>query len=86
MAAQNPVAAPFPRDNAVFLPAQYDADYNPSKTSFIVPRSEDIVVVGYIIQRNNWSLKLTEHSPEVKAMWARAKQFVGAHLMVIRTS
>ncbi|RYP71491.1 hypothetical protein DL771_004746 [Monosporascus sp. 5C6A] len=67
---------PFLEDNAVLLPAQYDIADNPSKTIFIVPRREDTLVVGSIIQRNNWDLSLTHQSPEVMAMWERAKEFI----------
>ncbi|KAF3935374.1 hypothetical protein ABW20_dc0100197 [Dactylellina cionopaga] len=73
----------FFNENAVLLPAQYDSNGEPSKTIFIVPRKEAIaanepgtLVVGSIIQRNNWKLdNLTVESPEVTAMWNRAKNF-----------
>lgn len=71
-------AVRFLRDNAVLLPAQYDHSNNPSKTIFIVPRNEKTIVVGSIIQRNNWDLGLTLQSPEVEDMWVRATKFVEA--------
>ncbi|PVH95034.1 FAD dependent oxidoreductase [Periconia macrospinosa] len=72
----------FLKDNAVLLPQQYDASNRPSKTVFIVPRNENTLVVGSIVQRNNWDLNLTHQSPEVEAMWARATDFI-THLDAI---
>ncbi|KAK0670476.1 FAD dependent oxidoreductase-domain-containing protein [Cercophora samala] len=66
----------FLRKNAILLPAQYDVNNHPSKTIFIVPRSDTTLVVGSIIQRNNWNLGLTLQSPEVEDMWKRAEKFV----------
>ncbi|KAL2262418.1 hypothetical protein VTK26DRAFT_1412 [Humicola hyalothermophila] len=71
-------ASAFLESNAVLLPAQYDQKKQPSKTVFIVPRNSETIVVGSIIQRNNWDLGLTTTSPEVEAMWERATKLVEA--------
>ncbi|KAK4181457.1 FAD dependent oxidoreductase [Triangularia setosa] len=60
----------FLTSNATLLPAQYNANYHtPSKTIFIVPRNETTLIVGSIIQRNNWDLSFTLKSPEVEDTW-----------------
>ncbi|KAK2761191.1 hypothetical protein FQN54_001712 [Arachnomyces sp. PD_36] len=67
----------FLKGNALLVPAQYDKRNQPSKTIFIVPRRDDTLIVGSIIQRNNWQLNnLTKNSPEVQMMWDRANSFV----------
>jgi D-amino-acid oxidase len=42
----------------------------------IVPRSENTLQVGSIVQENKWELDLTMESPEVKEMWDRAVRFL----------
>ncbi|CCX30628.1 nucleotide-binding domain-containing protein [Pyronema domesticum] len=42
----------------------------------IVPRSENTLQVGSIVQENEWELDLTMESPEVKEMWDRAVRFL----------
>ncbi|KAK4445389.1 hypothetical protein QBC34DRAFT_472711 [Podospora aff. communis PSN243] len=71
-------AEDFLKDNAVLLPAQYDSHNRPGKTVFIVPRNAETIIVGSIIQRNNWDLGLTLESPEVGDMWKRAYGLVQA--------
>ncbi|KNG89495.1 D-amino acid oxidase [Aspergillus nomiae NRRL 13137] len=66
----------YPVDHAFLLPAQINQDGSVSKTVFIVPRNDDTLVIGSITQRNNWQLNLSLDSPEVKAMWERATEFL----------
>lgn len=67
----------FLRNNAVLVPAQYDRRNQPSNPIFIVPRRDDTLIVGSILQRNNWQLtNLTQDSPEVEMMWERARRFM----------
>ncbi|KAB8272564.1 hypothetical protein BDV30DRAFT_227289 [Aspergillus minisclerotigenes] len=66
----------YPADHAFLLPAQMNHDGSVSKTAFIVPRSDDTLVVGSITQRNNWQLNLSPDSPDVKAMWERTTEFL----------
>ncbi|KAE8350254.1 FAD dependent oxidoreductase [Aspergillus coremiiformis] len=68
--------AGYPADAAFLLPAQVNPDGSVGKTVFIVPRNDDTLVVGSITQRNNWELNLSLDSPEVKAMWERATEFL----------
>ncbi|KAK6335907.1 hypothetical protein TWF730_003281 [Orbilia blumenaviensis] len=70
-------------NNAILIPAQYDATGQPTKTVFIVPREPatsektGILIVGSLIQRNNWGVSsLTVKSPELTVMWNRAKSFI----------
>lgn len=63
-------------NDAYLVPAQKGPDEKPTKTVFIVPRNDDILYVGSIIQPNNWTLNLTEESPEVQQMWDRAGDFM----------
>ncbi|KAE8418955.1 FAD dependent oxidoreductase-domain-containing protein [Aspergillus pseudocaelatus] len=63
-------------NDAYLVPAQKGPDNKPTKTVFIVPRNDDILYVGSIIQPNNWNLNLTEESPEVQQMWDRAGDFM----------
>ncbi|CAI7650284.1 unnamed protein product [Penicillium manginii] len=63
-------------NDAYLVPAQHDANNQPTKTVFIVPRNDDILYVGSIIQPNNWEPNLTEESPEVQQMWDRAGDFM----------
>ncbi|KAE8383419.1 FAD dependent oxidoreductase [Aspergillus bertholletiae] len=66
----------YPVDHAFLLPAQMNPGGSASKTVFIVPRNDDTLVIGSITQRNNWQLNLSLDSPEVKAMWERATEFL----------
>ncbi|CEN60222.1 hypothetical protein ASPCAL02663 [Aspergillus calidoustus] len=64
--------------NAWLVPTQYHTDGSPGKKIFIVPRNDETLIVGSIIQRNNWDLaSLAAESPEVKQMWQRAAKFLG---------
>ena len=63
-------------NDAYLVPAQKDANNFPTKTIFIVPRSDDVLYVGSIIQPNNYDKSLTPESPEVEAMWDRAGDFI----------
>ncbi|KAH6628818.1 FAD dependent oxidoreductase-domain-containing protein [Chaetomium tenue] len=63
-------------NDAYLVPAQKDANEFPTKTIFIVPRSDDVLYVGSIIQPNNRDKNLTPASPEVEAMWDRAGDFI----------
>ncbi|KAJ5362024.1 D-amino-acid oxidase [Penicillium brevicompactum] len=63
-------------NDAYLVPAQIGPGDLPSKTVFIVPRSDDILYVGSIIQPHNEQMNLTPDSPEVQQMWNRAGDFM----------
>jgi glycine/D-amino acid oxidase-like deaminating enzyme len=63
-------------NDAYLVPAQIGPDEQPSKTVFIVPRSDEILYVGSIIQPHNNNKNLTPESPEVLQMWDRAGDFM----------
>ena len=46
------------------------------ETVFLVPRSDDILIVGSLVQPNNNQLNLTAESPEIDRMWKRARKFL----------
>ncbi|OGM48161.1 D-amino acid oxidase [Aspergillus bombycis] len=63
-------------NDAYLVPAQMGPGDVPSKTVFIVPRNDDILYVGSIIQRHSNTMNLTPESPEVRQMWDRAGEFM----------
>ncbi|KAK4462227.1 FAD dependent oxidoreductase-domain-containing protein [Cladorrhinum samala] len=63
-------------NDAYLVPAQKFKSKIPTKTIFIVPRSDDVLYVGSIIQPGNNEKTLTQESPEVEAMWDRAGHFI----------
>ncbi|KAF5002472.1 hypothetical protein FDECE_10631 [Fusarium decemcellulare] len=63
-------------NDAFLVPAQKDKNKHPTKTVFIVPRNDDVLYVGSIIQPNNHDLNLSPDSPEVRVMWDRAVEFM----------
>ncbi|SPO02445.1 uncharacterized protein DNG_05118 [Cephalotrichum gorgonifer] len=63
-------------NDAYLVPAQRDALGHAIKTIFIVPRSDDVLYVGSIIQPNIYDKVLTPDSPEVQVMWNRAGEFM----------
>lgn len=62
-------------NDAFLVPAQRDLNSNPTKTVFIVPRSDDVLYVGSIIQPDATE-KLSQESIEVEVMWDRAGDFI----------
>ncbi|KAG6357982.1 hypothetical protein INS49_013865 [Diaporthe citri] len=62
-------------NDAFLVPAQRDLNGNPTKTVFIVPRSDDVLYVGSIIQPEATD-KLSQDSIEVEVMWDRAGDFI----------
>ncbi|KAK3810853.1 MAG: FAD dependent oxidoreductase [Benniella sp.] len=62
-------------NDAFLVPAQRIKGL-PTKTIFIVPRNDDVLYVGSIIQPNNDVLCLNSESPEVQQMWNRAGDFM----------
>lgn len=62
-------------NDAFLVPAQRDLNGNPTKTVFIVPRSDDVLYVGSIIQPEATE-KLSQDSIEVEVMWDRAGDFI----------
>ena len=65
-------------DEAYLVPSQIDPA-NPDdhiKTVFLVPRSDEILIAGSIVQPNVDQLNLTAESPEVDTMWKRARRFM----------
>ena len=66
-----------PVNEAFLVPAQKDPNnHEPTKVVFLVPRNDDILIVGSIIQTYNNQLDLTPDSPEVEIMWKRARTFL----------
>ncbi|KAG0045932.1 hypothetical protein BGZ89_005457 [Linnemannia elongata] len=63
-------------NDAYLVPAQRDNKGHSLKTIFIVPRNDDVLYVGSIIQPNIYDKVLTPDSPEVKIMWDRAGAFM----------
>lgn len=63
-------------NDAYLVPAQIGPGGLPSKTVFIIPRNDDILYVGSIIQPHNDNMNLTPESPEVQQMWDRAGEFM----------
>ncbi|KAJ1323275.1 D-amino-acid oxidase [Microdochium nivale] len=63
-------------NDAYLVPAQVDSNGHPTKTIFIVPRNDDVLYVGSIIQPNLYEKALTPDSPEVRIMWNRAGEFM----------
>ena len=63
-------------NDAYLVPAQHDRRGLPSKTIFIVPRNDEVLYVGSIIQPKNYNKNLTQESPEVQLMWDRAGDFI----------
>jgi D-amino-acid oxidase len=63
-------------NDAYLVPAQRDSNGHPTKTIFIVPRNDDVLYVGSIIQKYNYEKVLTPDSPEVRIMWNRAGDFM----------
>ncbi|KAL2278037.1 hypothetical protein FJTKL_14998 [Diaporthe vaccinii] len=55
-------------NDAFLVPAQRDLNGNPTKTVLIVPRSDDVLYVGSIIQPEATE-KLSQDSIEVEGMW-----------------
>lgn len=47
-----------------------------SEIVFIVPRNDNILLIGGIAQPNNWKLDLTLDSPEIQRMRSRAEAFL----------
>lgn len=66
-----------PINEAYLVPAQKDPiTKEPTSVVFLVPRDDDILIVGSIIQQYNNQLDLTPNSPEVEKMWKRARTFL----------
>ncbi|KAG0279745.1 hypothetical protein BGZ95_000344 [Linnemannia exigua] len=63
-------------NDSYLVPAQRNNKGHPTKTIFIVPRNDDVLYVGSIIQPNIYNKILTPDSPEVKLMWNRAGDFM----------
>ncbi|GIC84288.1 FAD-dependent oxidoreductase [Aspergillus udagawae] len=63
-------------NNAYLVPAQKDNNGVPAGVVFIVPRNDDILYIGSIIQPHNDQANLEPGSPEVRVMWDRAAEFM----------
>ena len=63
-------------NDSYLVPAQRNNNGHPTKTIFIVPRNDDVLYVGSIIQPNIYDKVLTPESPEVQLMWNRAGDFM----------
>ena len=71
-------------DEAYLMPTQTDPDTQQhSRTVFLVPRGDEILIIGSIVETNNKTLDLTKDSHEVETMRKRARTFLpslnGAH-------
>jgi hypothetical protein len=62
--------------SAILLPAQIDVTGGVSRVIFIVPRNDDTLIIGSIIQRQNWESNLTRDSPVVQLIWERCVKFL----------
>ena len=65
-------------NQAYLVPSQIDPqnEHDHVKTVFLVPRSDDILIVGSLVQPHNNQLNLTAESPEIDMMWKRARKFL----------
>ena len=65
-------------NEAYLVPAQVDptSSKDHTKTVFLVPRSDEILIVGSIVQPYNDQLNLTADAPDVEIMWKRARTFL----------
>lgn len=64
-------------NEAYLVPAQRnEEDSSPTQVVFLVPRNDDTLIVGSIIQPHNDQANLQENSPEVEIMFKRAKTFL----------
>ncbi|GFG18730.1 D-amino-acid oxidase 2 [Aspergillus udagawae] len=63
-------------NDAYLVPAQKDNNGVPTGVVFIVPRNDDILYVGSIIQPHNDQANVEPGSPEVCVMWDRAAEFM----------
>lgn len=61
---------------AYLVPAQKGENGQPTKVVFLVPRNDETLYVGSIVQPHNDQLVLTEESPEVEVMFERARHFL----------
>jgi len=64
----------FPKVDAA-LTIGADAARNSSEFIFLLPRNDNILLVGGIAQPDKWNLDLTQDSPEVKKMRERCEAF-----------
>ena len=62
--------------NATLVSTESRSDGNFRDMAFIVPRSDDILVLGSITQPNEWHLDLTLESPEIKEMRKRCEDLL----------
>lgn len=61
---------------AYLVPAQKGEDGQATKVVFLVPRNDECLIVGSIVQPRNNALGLGEGHPEVEIMWERARHFL----------
>lgn len=67
----------FPRiTNATIVSAESKPDGNFKDMAFIVPRNDNILLLGSITQPNQWNLNLTPESPEIKVMRKRCEDLL----------
>lgn len=65
-----------PLTQAYLVPAQKGFDGQPTKVVFLVPRNDETLIVGSIVQPRNEEMGLGESHPEVEIMWERARHFL----------
>jgi D-amino-acid oxidase len=65
-----------PLTQAYLVPAQKGEDGQPTKVVFLVPRNDETLYVGSIVQPHNDQMVLTEGHPEVEVMFDRARRFL----------
>ncbi|EEP77756.1 predicted protein [Uncinocarpus reesii 1704] len=67
----------FPRiTNAMLVSTESRADGNFRDMAFIVPRNNDILILGSITQPNQWRFDLTPESPDIKDMRKRCEDLL----------
>ncbi|SPO01618.1 uncharacterized protein DNG_04292 [Cephalotrichum gorgonifer] len=63
-------------NDAYLVPAQKDSLGHVIKSIVIIPRSDDVLYIGSLMQSGNYGNDLTPDSPEVQVMWNRAGEFM----------
>ncbi|KIY64814.1 FAD dependent oxidoreductase [Cylindrobasidium torrendii FP15055 ss-10] len=66
----------FPKVTQALAVTHDETHATPEDLVFIVPRNDDILILGGLVQPHEWNLDLTINSPEVVRMRARCNNFV----------
>jgi D-amino-acid oxidase len=68
--------AKFPRITQALCVSHDDSNPNDDGFVFILPRNDNVLLLGGIAQENKWELDLTLDSPEMKRIRARCNAFI----------